>query len=488
VASLAQTASKQRAADAREIVAGAVRVHEGETRYQLVHRQLTDMAVERVLPLMAAAYGRADRIYRGAGATDASDRLAACAYTADVLVELAAEGELDGADTQLAAAALAGACDEPVESTTFDLFLRSVYAATLLELPPLVATEIQLRFLLHFDAVDDVSLWHYNANGTLVCVFALGGEPPGRRVRATAKAALQHRSTRSEVGRSTLRWARVLRFGEPFAVVVARVRPGTEEQSAAYVEECAGALTPVLEREHLLERSASRERALVGAGEKRLMRLGFDLHDGSIQDVLALADETRRLRDEVYPFVDEAHRELAYGRFDDLLARLVELDRQLREIAHSLESKSIVSRPVAETLHREVDAFGDRTGIAARLEIRGDPESLTSAQRIAVFRAIQESLANVREHSGATSVEIRLRARRNSIHVRILDNGQGFEVSRALARAAQRGRLGLVGIGERVRMLGGTFEIDSAPGGPTSLMFTLPRWQPLQDASHEHQP
>ena len=65
--------------------------------------------------------------------------------------------------------------------------------------------------------------------------------------------------------------------------------------------------------------------------------------------------------------------------------------------------------------------------------------------------------------------------RRSSIEVRVVDDGHGFEVGRALARAAQRGRLGIVGIGERVRMLGGSFEIDSAPGGPTMLTFILPR-------------
>ena len=113
------------------------------------------------------------------------------------------------------------------------------------------------------------------------------------------------------------------------------------------------------------------------------------------------------------------------------------------------------------------------------MEVTGDPESLSSAQKIAVFRAVQESLANVREHSGATAVEVNIRARRNTIDVRVTDNGHGFEVSRALAKAAQRGRLGLVGIGERVRMLGGTFEIDSSPGGPTNLRFSLPRWDPF---------
>jgi signal transduction histidine kinase len=151
----------------------------------------------------------------------------------------------------------------------------------------------------------------------------------------------------------------------------------------------------------------------------------------------------------------------------------------LREIAHSLETKSVLSRPLGEILHREVDNFAERTGLSARLEIRGDPDSLSSAQRITVFRAIQEALANVREHSGASSVEVRVRARRSAIEVQIADDGMGFEVERALAKAAQRGRLGLVGIAERVRMLGGTFEVESTPGGSTNLKFTLPRWEPL---------
>jgi signal transduction histidine kinase len=238
-------------------------------------------------------------------------------------------------------------------------------------------------------------------------------------------------------------------------------------------------MAPIVEREHLLEHSSGRERMLVAASERRLLRLGFDLHDGPIQDVLALGADVKLLQEQVYPFVLAEHREVVYGRFEDLTARLVDLDRHLREIAHSLETKSVLSRPLGEILHREVDNFADRSGLDARLEIRGDPDSLSSAQRITVFRAIQEALANVREHSGASSVEVRVRARRSAIEVQISDDGMGFEVERALARAAQRGRLGLVGIAERVRLLGGSFQVESAPGGPTTLKFTLPRWEPL---------
>jgi two-component system sensor histidine kinase DegS len=209
------------------------------------------------------------------------------------------------------------------------------------------------------------------------------------------------------------------------------------------------------------------------------MRLGFDLHDGPIQNVLALAADVRLLQQQVYPFVLEGYREQAYGRFDDLTLRLVELDRELRELAHSLETKSVISRPLGEILHREVDTFTERTGVSAALEIRGDADALSSGQRITVFRTIQEALANVREHAAATSVTVRIRARRSAIEIQISDDGMGFEVERALAKAAQRGRLGLVGIAERVRMAGGTFELQSVPGGPTNLKLTLPRWEPL---------
>ena len=63
--------------------------------------------------------------------------------------------------------------------------------------------------------------------------------------------------------------------------------------------------------------------------------------------------------------------------------------------------------------------------------------------------------------------------------LQITDDGDGFEVARTLQDAAQRGRLGLVGGSERVRLLGGTFDVRSRVGGPTTVSVTVPRWQPL---------
>lgn len=454
-----------------------------EPRLERLHAYFLEGCTDEIRPVLEAVLADARRVHAGYADDEVGDGLASVWYAATAIVELGAALELDEADVRGAGAVIAEACALPLASARYVLFREVIGHPRLLELPPLLTIELQLGLLIGLDVLTDVSLWT-RGTGTLECIASIGAEAgrPSRRIRAEAKATLRQRSRLSLLGGSQLRSATVLRFGEAYAAVVGRVGAAEQRVAEAYLAEAAAALSPVIEREHLLEHSANRERTLVASAERRLMRLGFDLHDGPIQDVLALAADVQLLQQQVYPFVLEEYREQAHGRFDDLSARLVELDRQLREIAHSLETKSVISRPLGEILHREVDSFSERTGIHAVLEIRGDPDSLSSAQRITVFRAIQEALANVREHASATNVSVRVRARRSAIELQIVDDGMGFEVERALAKAAQRGRLGLVGIGERVRMVGGTFELESQPGGPTSLKLTLPRWEPLNPA------
>jgi signal transduction histidine kinase len=445
-----------------------------------LHAYFLEGCTDEIRPVLESVLADARRMHAGYADAEVGDGLASVWYAATAIVELGAALELDEADVRGAGAAIAEACALPLSAARYVLFREVVGNPKLLELPPLIAIEIQLGLLLGLDVLSDVSLWTRTPGG-LECLLALGGEAgrPSRRTRAEAKATLRQRSRLSLLGGSQLRSATVLRFGESYAAIVGRVGGAEQGVADAYLVQAAAALSPVIEREHLLDYSASRERTLTASSERRLMRLGFDLHDGPIQDVLALAADVQLLQQQVYPFILEEYREQAHGRFDDLSSRLVELDRQLREIAHSLETKSVLSRPLGEILHREVDTFSERSGIDTELEIRGDPDSLSSAQRITVFRAIQEALANVREHAGASTVSVRVRARRSAIELQIVDDGMGFEVERALAKAAQRGRLGLVGIGERVHMVGGAFELESQPGGPTSLKITLPRWEPL---------
>ncbi|MDQ3671259.1 MAG: hypothetical protein M3364_02300 [Actinomycetota bacterium] len=454
------------------------RGEQGE-RLERLHAYFLEGCPELVKPALDTVLARARLVQAGCGDRDVGDDVASVFYASGAVVELASALELDEADIRGAAAAVAEACALPLPAARIMLFSQAAGNPRLLELPPLLAAETQLSLMIGLDVLAEVSLWR-RTPGSLECVLSLGGAgEPSRRVRAEAKAALRGRSRLSLLGGSNLRSIAVDRFGEPHAAVVGRLGSVEPEVADAFLAEAAACLGPVVEREQLLEHSARREHMLVSASERRLMRLGFDLHDGAIQDVLALAADVRLLQQQVFPFVLEEYRQQTTGRFDDLTSRLTELDRELRELAHSLETKSVISRPLGEILHREIDAFSERAGVAATLEIRGEADSLSSAQRITVFRAIQEALANIREHAGATSVTVKVRARRSAIEVQISDDGIGFEVERALAKAAQRGRLGLVGIAERVRMVGGTFELDSALGGPTNLKLTLPRWEPL---------
>jgi signal transduction histidine kinase len=62
----------------------------------------------------------------------------------------------------------------------------------------------------------------------------------------------------------------------------------------------------------------------------------------------------------------------------------------------------------------------------------------------------------------------------------VTDNGRGFDVERTLVQAARKGRLGLVGMSERVRLLGGRFDLQSSLGGPTTISAIIPRWRPME--------
>ena len=125
------------------------------------------------------------------------------------------------------------------------------------------------------------------------------------------------------------------------------------------------------------------------------------------------------------------------------------------------------------------DAFASRTGIQPRLTLEGDLESISASQRIALLSVIQEALNNVREHSSARQVDVGVALGPDGVAARVVDDGRGFDLEKVLMSAASRGRIGLAGIHERVRLLGGVCRLESRPGGPTSISITLPRWQPL---------
>jgi signal transduction histidine kinase len=225
-------------------------------------------------------------------------------------------------------------------------------------------------------------------------------------------------------------------------------------------------------------RRTEREARLAAANERRLVRLGFDLHDGPLQQVCVLAQDVRALRDHLAGALAPEHRQRALGAFADLEAQLADLNRDLRELAHSLEPRSLLQQPLHEAVERELATLERRTGISTSLTLHGRFDSLTDSQRIALLRVLQEALSNIRRHSSAGAAFVDLTDNGDGVRMEIRDDGRGFTAEQAGPNGEPRGGIGLVGMCERMRLLGGRLELFSRPGGPTTVIAHVPHWVP----------
>ena len=402
----------------------------------------------------------------------------AMAYAGDLFVLCTIERRWRRGEAARIVSKLALLVGLSADSVALQLFVGAVRAPQLHDLPPSVALETQLRLLLALAPVTEVSLWTKAQDGRAVCLIEDGSTTQTRRFRAVASLALEGVPAKSG-SRGTILGVPVQRWETPWAALVARTPLESRDTVGTYLAEAAAAMSPVVERELVLDRSATRERSLVSASERRLGRLAFDLHDGALQHIAAFGADlflVRRQLTELLPAESEA---LGVSRINDLEARIWELDRVLRELAHSLEPGSLVRRPLPRVISDEVAAFTERTGIPVQQRVTGDFIGMTVSQKIALIRVVQEALTNVREHANAAHVRIVITAGKGRVDARVEDDGIGFHVARTLLDGAQRGRLGLVGSSERVRLLGGRFDVRSQPGGPTTVSLSLPRWRPI---------
>jgi len=357
---------------------------------------------------------------------------------------------------------------------------RALVDPRLAEHLPAAALHAQVVLIAALTGSDEVSVWAAADPATTPTFLAsAGGARPSRRTAAAARLAIGQGLAAAIGTRSPTLAVPVTRFGVTQAAVAVRLAgPHEREAAEALAVVAARRIAPVLERGRLLEQGEQQARSLVAAAEKRLVRVGYDLHDGPVQDVLVLSEELRLLRADLEPLVGEEQR-LAVGQaLASVRERACTLADQLRSIAHSLETSSVSREPLAQLLAREATSLTRRTAIECKLDVKAELAGLSDSQRITVYRVVQEALANAAEHSGASTVRIRVTESSTAISLTVADDGCGFDTTSGMAAAAQRGRLGLVGMSERVRLLGGIFRVTSAPGRGTTIRVVLTRWLP----------
>lgn len=415
---------------------------------------------------------RARAVARAGGDCDGSRRNAALDFLAAVAAILARDDDIVPGDVHRSIASAASQIGISRRAANLAVFQRALAAPAIAELPPPLAFRAILALVLELAPADAVSLWASSALGRAECVASAGDAATSRRLRLAARIVLGGTDPSLGVAGSYVRGAPVDRWDKPHAALVARSRPDASGRLGVYLAEAAAALSPFFEREMLFERNAAREHSLVSASERRLTRVGCDLHDGPLQELVAFADELRRARNQVASLLDTGIADKVHGWFDDLEAHLATLDERLRDVSHSIRSTSAEDRPLELGLRAEVDAFNRGGDMVAQLSVQGDLSELTASQSIVCFRVVQESLANARKHSAAAHVRVRVRSTPRYVSITVTDDGSGFDVD----AAKRSGRLGLTGVIARVRLLGGDIEIDSAPGEGTRVRATLPRW------------
>jgi signal transduction histidine kinase len=345
------------------------------------------------------------------------------------------------------------------------------------ELPPRNALEGVLALLVRAARAASASAW-VPAGAGAACIAEVGnggGETLALRLLGETGAAPPIR-TGSNLG------IRLVRGGQTVGALLLSAQPGHEEVCLQALRDLADAFATVLERQRTV--AEQREPGLAAANERLLVRLGFDLHDGPLQQVYALAQDVRLLRDQLVVLVASEHRKPVVGRFADLESQLAELHQDLRDLAHSLEPRALLQQPLPEAVARELAALTRRTGISTSIVLDGSFDALSASQRIALLRVLQEALSNIRQHSGSLDVVVTLRDEVvEGVCMEIRDDGRGFDPESVLPAEGGESGIGLVGMHERLRLLGGCLEIESAPGGPTIVRATLPRWLPLTAAS-----
>jgi signal transduction histidine kinase len=405
---------------------------------------------------------------------------AAFDFLGDAVAALALEDGFEPGEARTTIAAAADLLGVPADAAKFLVFRRALASKECIQLPPAAAAELAVSLLVELaPAAAAASVWALDNDGESICLAAYGKAPRSRGIREVVRVALDGLVPRS--GR--IRVQLVNRWDRPYAALVARAHGTESAHLDPYLDEAAAALAPMLERAADVDRRLEEEDNAVGPGERHLVRLGFDLHDGPLQEIVLLAEELRLAAAQIESVTADADKRRVRGRFDDLHARLDSLDAGLREIARATCSTSPVTRSVEEALESELQTLELAMPIVTVLDIRGDLAELTDSQKIVLFRIVQEALSNVRKHSGATSVSVVLDSKPRFLNLTITDDGCGFD-SRNLAGD----RLGLAGIAERVRLLGGVVEVVSHPGEGASVRATLPQWRPSTSTAPPRRP
>jgi PAS domain S-box-containing protein len=223
----------------------------------------------------------------------------------------------------------------------------------------------------------------------------------------------------------------------------------------------------IAHRNHLLfDKQRQLTQELVRAQESERRRVAHDLHDDAGQSLTALRMRLNLLRDEC---PDESMKE----KISEILRLTQKTAETIRNVSYGLRPPLIDTLGLNMALQGLCQEFARDTQLEVTYKGQEISE-LAEITKITLYRILQESLTNVARHAQATQIEVTFLEFADDIVLTINDNGQGFDVVRAVSQVGRKG-LGILGMRERTELFEGDFDIKSQPGQGTHVLIVIPK-------------
>jgi len=233
----------------------------------------------------------------------------------------------------------------------------------------------------------------------------------------------------------------------------------------------------LLEKSDLMQEQLRQlSRQILSAQEEERKRISRELHDVIAQTLTGINVRLAALKKQAAINTDGL--ELYIANTQRLVEKSVDI---VHEFARELRPAVLDDLGLIPALHSFVKIFSRRTRLHIHLKAFAGIEQLDIAKRTVLFRVAQEALTNVARHAHAHRAEVNFKKVHATARMEIKDDGKSFQVERTLNGSGNK-RLGLLGMRERVEMVGGTFCVESAPGKGTTVQVEIPFVHVRKDA------
>ncbi|MFZ0547728.1 MAG: sensor histidine kinase [Candidatus Promineifilaceae bacterium] len=238
----------------------------------------------------------------------------------------------------------------------------------------------------------------------------------------------------------------------------------TSDGNMAFIRIYAHDVTARRRAEAAIQKLAKR---VVAAQEEERQRISRELHDEAGQALTALKIGLELVQDEIVG--DESIQ----ASLNEIIALADQTRDRIRQLARGLRPPALDTLGLSLTLEDFCQTFARQTQLQISYRSTTSP-SLSDAQKICLYRCLQEALTNVARHARASQVTVTLWSEETAVHLSVKDDGIGFNTEMSAASPNRPSGLGLLGMQERLELLGGWLEIKSKSGVGTAVTAHLP--------------